>query len=291
MTLSREFLRTLKHPAVEEFFDLVLFRPVAFGVVIAVRRLPVTPNHLSAVSVIAGIGSGICFSLGTGPGFGLGGLLYGFTRVMDCSDGMLARMKDQATPMGRIVDGFTDYVNAVAMMIGLFAGLLKGGFALPAPPWVLVSLAGLFMIIHGMAVDYRRMEFLSHGLGKANSPELEYAIFKRELAERRARGGGPVARGIIRLYLAYLDVQLRKTVKERRYDREAFFLANKNLLPFWASIGSSTHIFVAMISGLAGRPMIFLVYSIAVANVLFAVLLAVQVRVNRGLAEGPLPPA
>ena len=81
MTLSREFLKTLKHPAVKEFFGLVLFRPSAFLIVIAVRGLPVTPNQLSAVSVIASIGSGVCFSLGTGSAFAIRGILYGFTRV------------------------------------------------------------------------------------------------------------------------------------------------------------------------------------------------------------------
>ncbi len=291
MKLKQEFLKTLKHPAVEEFFDLVLFRPIAFLIVNAVRRLPVTPNQLSAVSVIAGIGSGVCFALGTRSSFWVAGILYGFTRVMDCSDGMLARMKNLATPIGRIVDGVTDYVNAVAMMIGLLIGLLKGGFPLPASPWILVSLAGIFMIIHGMAVDYRRMAFLSHGLGKANSPEVEYATFKHELAEREARGGGPIARGIIWIYLAYLEVQLQKAGKEPEYDREAYYRTNKNLLPFWALIGSSTHIFMAMISALIGKPMIFFVYSIGAANILFAVLLFVQVRTNGRLAGRDLPPS
>ena len=283
MNLFQEYKKTLKDPAVEEFFDLFLFRPLAFLIVKAIPRFPITPNQLSIASMIFGIGSGIFFSLGTKSSFLIGGLLYGFTRVMDCSDGMLARMKNRVTPTGRILDGIIDYVNASAVNIGWLIGLFKGAFALPVSPWLLVVPASFFMGMHSMVVDYYRMEFLSHGLGKANSPKDDYVKFTSELDKMKSQKRRPLDEWMIWIYLRYLKTQLRKTGAEEKYDQEAYFRANRHLLPAWAFIGSSSYIFVIMASSIIGKPMAFFCFSIGMANIWLVMLLIIQIRTNRKL--------
>ena len=285
MNILLEYKKTLKDPAVEEFFDLILFRPFAFLIVLVVRRFPVTPNQLSVSSMLFGIGSGVLFSLGTKSGFLIAGILCGLTRVMDCSDGMLARIKNCGTLTGRIVDGIIDYVNGTAVTIGLLIGLLKGPFDLPVSPWLLMAPAAFFMILHSIMIDYYRMEFLSHGLGKSNSPQGDFAKFTAELDQLKKRKVHRMDRWIIGIYLGYLKTQLGKARTEGRYDRNAYFRANRHLLPFWALVGSSSYIFVIMVSSILGRPMFFFGYAICFANVCFVLLLAVQVRANRMLKK------
>ena len=289
MKLLLEYKKTLKDPGVEEFFDLFLFRPFAFLIVLVVRRFPVTPNQLSGSSMFFGIGSGVLFSLGTKSAFLIAGILYGLTRVMDCSDGMLARIKNCGTLTGRIVDGIIDYVNGTAVTIGLLIGLLKGAFDLPVSPWLLVVPATFFMILHSILIDYYRMEFLSHGLGKSNSPQGDFAKFRAELDQMKKRKAHRTDRWIIGIYLGYLKTQLGKARTEGRYDRNAYFRANRHLLPFWALVGSSSYIFVIMVSSILGRPMFFFGYAIGLANVCFIILLAVQVRTNRMLKREDFP--
>ena len=285
MNIFQEYKKTLKDPAVEEFFDLFLFRPFAFLIVKTIRRFPITPNQLSVASMITGIGSGIFFSLGTKSSFLIGGFLYGFTRVMDCSDGMLARMKNCVTPTGRIVDGIIDYVNASAVNIGWLIGLFKGAFALPVSPWLLVVPAAFFMGLHSMVVDYYRMEFLSNGLGKANSPKDDYAKFTSELDQMKSQKKRRLDEWMIRIYLLYLKTQLGKTRTKNKYDREAYFRANRHLLPTWAFIGSSSYIFVLMTSSIIGKPMVFFCYSIGIANIWLVMLLVIQIRTNNKLTR------
>lgn len=290
MKLLDEFRKTLKDPIVEERLDLLLFRPLAFIVLQLVRRLPVTPNQLSAFSMLFGIGSGILFSRGTRDGFLAAGVLYGLTRVIDCSDGMLARIKNAGTLTGRIIDGIIDYINASAVMIGMLAGLIKGGFELPASPWLLVGPAAFFMILHSILIDYFRMGFLSHGLGKSNSPRADFEKFSAELARLKQQKPRSLDRWIIWVYLGYLKTQLARARTAIPYDREAYFRANRRLLPAWSLVGSSSYIFVIMVSAILGRPAIFFVYALGFANLCCIVLLIIQMRTNRAVMRAAPDP-
>ena len=121
--LFRAYKKSLKDYSVDEALDFFLFRPFAFIIVLLVYKLPITPNQLSLVSLIVGITSGFFFSTGDTSGFFYGGVLYGLTRVVDCSDGMLARLKKNGTPLGRVVDGMVDHFSAFVVFAGLAIGI------------------------------------------------------------------------------------------------------------------------------------------------------------------------
>ena len=285
MRLFREYKKFLKDPVVEEFIDLFLFRPIAFLIVKVIYRLPVTPNQLSLVSMFSGIGSGICFAVGTQSSFLIAGILYGFTRVMDCSDGTLARMNNSGTLTGRIVDGTIDYVNGATVYAGLLIGLLKGGFVLPVSPLLLVIPAALFMGLHSMTIDYYRMAFLSYGLGKVNSPKADYEMFSTEFEKLKNQKGKSIDKFLIRIYLSYLKTQLKKIPADKNYDQQSYYQANKILLRLWTILGSSTYIFMIMISSVIGKPILFFFYSFFIANFCLIILLIIQIHTNKKLAK------
>jgi hypothetical protein len=209
---------------------------------------------------------------------------------MDCSEGMLARITNAGTLTGRIIYGIVDYINDSAVMIGMLAGLLKGVFELPASPWLLMVPAAFFMILHSILIDYYRMEFLSHGLGKSNSPRADFEKFSAELARLKQQKPRSLDRWIIWVYLGYLKAQLARTRTTIPYDREAYFRANRRLLPAWSLVGSSSYIFVIMVSAILGRPEIFFVYALGLANLCCVVLLIIQMRTNRAVKRAASDP-
>ncbi len=79
--------------------------PVAGILVGPLRYSPVTPNQVTAVSVVFGLAAAYGFSLGTSPGLVLGGLLLEISLILDCVDGQLARAKNMASDLGRLIDG------------------------------------------------------------------------------------------------------------------------------------------------------------------------------------------
>ena len=88
-----EFKQSLKNFWAEELIDLALFRPLAFLLVKILAPLPITPNQISLAAMICGIAGGCAFAGGSRRLFIIGGLLYGFSTILDCCDGMIARLK------------------------------------------------------------------------------------------------------------------------------------------------------------------------------------------------------
>lgn len=280
-----EYKSLLKDTAVEEFFDLYLFRPFAFLIVKLVSPTSITPNQLSLFSMITGILSSIFFSLGTITSFLVGGIMYGMTRVLDCSDGMVARLKKNGTLVGRIVDGTVDYVNGIVIYVGIYIGINRAGFEFSPSNFWLVLGAGLCMILHSIMIDYYRSQFLAHGLGKKNSPQKDKEIFSEEFEKLKKQKGRLVDKFLIALYLGYSVIQVNKTVKKKVYQRESYYKINKTLLQLWSFIGSSTYIFIIMISGILYRPAILFWYAIVAANIMTCILWVFQVRQNKKLVR------
>jgi len=276
----REYMLSLKDTAVEELFDLYLFRPFAFLLVKLIYRTSITPNQLSVSSMMTGILSSVFFSLGTVTSFLVGGVLYGLTRVLDCSDGMVARLKKNGTMIGRIVDGTVDYVNGVVIYVGSFVGINRAGFDFFLSNFILVLGAGLCMIFHSIVIDYYRSQFLAHALGKKRSPREDKEMFSAELKKLKKKKGRLVDKFFIHLYLGYSHVQVNKAIKKRVYKRDVYYRTNKWIMQLWSLIGSSTYIVAFMISGILYKPTILFWYAIVAANLFTCILWIIQVRMN-----------
>ena len=122
MSWITDYKKSLKMKEVEEIFDLLLYRPLAFILVKSIIRTNITPNQLTIMAIVMGIISGCFYSQGTQICFIVGGLFYLLFNVFDCSDGQLARLKKNGTHTGRIIDGIADYIAAIAVFIGVGIG-------------------------------------------------------------------------------------------------------------------------------------------------------------------------
>jgi hypothetical protein len=257
LKMFREFKRSLKHIIFDETLTLYILRPIAFIFVKLIYKTKITPNQVSLMTIITGLISGFIFSKGTATCFIIAGSLHLFCLVLDCVDGMIARLKKSGTAVGRIIDGFADY------SVGLLA--------ISAVSW----------IFHSMIVDYYRVEFMAHGLGKIKSTWEEKKHFTEELEKIKHDKGKLFEKILIALYLGYSHIQLFRTDKKEVYERKTYFQKNKTLIHLWFWIGPTAQAFVMIISAILFRPIIFFFYIIVLANIWMIILWIIQVKVNK----------
>jgi hypothetical protein len=141
------------------WFTEWIARPPAAVVVYAMRRTPVTPNQVTFLStVVAAVAAAMLAAL---PGYGwlvAAALVYEFSFVLDCVDGMLARLRKIASPIGHLLDFLMDELKAM-FVYGCVAIRLwreTGDERL-----LIVGLGGLFCLAAGLSLTsfMRRPEY------------------------------------------------------------------------------------------------------------------------------------
>ena len=73
-------------------------------------KLPITPNHLTALSLISGVTGGICFINAKFEFQILGGLMLLTSYILDYCDGEIARYKNLTSKFGERFDTFSDWI-------------------------------------------------------------------------------------------------------------------------------------------------------------------------------------
>ncbi|MBN2188386.1 MAG: CDP-alcohol phosphatidyltransferase family protein [Chitinispirillaceae bacterium] len=270
-SLVSEFRNSLKNPLAEELVDLVFYRPLAFAFVKFTGRLLLTPNQVSFLAMAAGIAAGCFCASGRPQDLIAGGLLFGLSNVLDCADGMIARLKSNGTMTGRIVDGLVDYVASGAVYLGFGIGLAKTA-DFPAWSLALLALAIASVVLHSIASDNCRNAYIRHSTGKTAPDDDERLVFSEELARLQKLKGHLVDKTLVRIYLKYLSVQTG--------GNRPSAAASAPQVVLWNLIGPSTHITFFIIAALLGRPSIFFAFTIGAANV-WMVGLFLASKINR----------
>ncbi|HCL00048.1 MAG TPA: hypothetical protein DHW42_08105 [Candidatus Marinimicrobia bacterium] len=279
--LFREYLSALKPLPVEGITDLVSFRPLGFLLMKLFCLFPITPNQVSVSAMLTGILCGVCFSLGTPQSFLFAGIFYGITHLLDCTDGMLARFKKNGTPTGRIIDGLIDYVNGVAIFLGLGIGMSRMALSLPVSAWLAAALAAISLAFHSILVDYYRSQYFMHALGTFNTLDDEIAEFTTELKKLKRQNAQPIAQKIITIYLGYCRIQKKFSGKPRKYNTQQYYQTNKYLMFLWSPVDLSTHTLVLIVSAVLYKPEIYLIYTILFANLGVLLIAPIHNAINK----------
>jgi hypothetical protein len=276
-TIFQDFRDSLKNPWAEELVDLIFFRPIAFLCVkVFLYPLPITPNQVSFLAMAAGIVSGIIFSRGDRHYFILGAVFYGIANILDCCDGMIARLKKNGTLTGRIVDGCIDYIIGIAVYVGFAVGLAKAvqfhEIQIPWGAWPLMILAGISIIAHSIVTDKFRNAFLVQTRKPDGSSASEFQKFRDELTRLEGVKGLLFDKMLIRVYLRYLQLQSARSAGVRREPSSKSLKTNPVMVFLWNLIGPSTHVVFLLISACLYNPMPFFIFVIGIANVWMIVL-------------------
>ena len=98
------------------WFTEWIARPPAAVVVYAIRNTPMTPNQVTFGSAI--VAAGACAMFALCPGWlwlVVAALIFEFSFVLDCADGMLARLRKIASPIGHQLDFLMDELKAMLL--------------------------------------------------------------------------------------------------------------------------------------------------------------------------------
>src|ERR1700742_1437732 len=85
----------------------------------ALTGTPVTPNAVTWAMILAGLAAAAALTLGGLGGAILAAALIQCQILFDCSDGELARWRDQKSPVGVYLDRIGHYLTEAALPIGL----------------------------------------------------------------------------------------------------------------------------------------------------------------------------
>ena len=306
MTLFEEFKQSLKAIEAEEIFDLIIYRPIAFIFVKIVYGTNLTPNQTSVIAMIMGVTAGVAFGFGTITSTALGGGFYLACNVLDCADGQIARLKKNGTKVGRIVDGFIDYVVAIATFLGIAIGMthMQGNSSLHfignvfelnsyAYIWIITFLAGISSAHQAFYFDFYRNKYMEIVYGKVYSLEDELAEFEEEKKriQREPDKAGFMDNFLISIYLKYTKLQLTSQKKkvthaDVKISPERYKAKNKLLLRILSYTGSTTHISFCIIYAFINKMEIFLLVCILPLNIIMLVIYFIQRRIyNKLISE------
>jgi phosphatidylglycerophosphate synthase len=142
------------------------FRPIVLLIAKGFERVGFTPNQVTFLGLIFSLLAFVAISLDLPV---LYGVLVFFSGLLDGVDGALAKITDQTSPKGGLLDSLSDRYSDFILILGFsfWRGHSNFYFLLPFNLWVIISLVGFIM------VSYTR------SLGELNALDLDRGIAGR----------------------------------------------------------------------------------------------------------------
>lgn len=278
---NQEFQASLKSADTEEHIDIYFYRPIGYQWARFFRMLHVTPNVVTILSIFLGVGAGICFGFDDMKINIVGILLLIWANMYDSCDGQLARLTNQKSALGRILDGAAGDLWFISIYLGICIRLMpEMGWKI----WLLCIVSGL--LCHSpqsRLSDYYRQIHLFFLKGKEGS-ELDDASKQVELYKQMSWSKQPIQKLFQFFYKNYTkgqesdtpQFQMLKALLRKQYPQQLPEQLRKdfregslplmkyaNILTFnWRSIT----LFVAI---LLGEPALYPIVEIIVFTCIF----------------------
>lgn len=140
---SYSYQNSVKSDTSDERINVYLQRPIAGLLVRAVYSTPISPNHLTLISIACGIIGGVLVAL---PDARLvaGGVCFYLKDIFDSADGQLARAKHQFSRRGRFLDSIGDCIVNLFLFGGVGVFLYRNGSSMLIS--LLIGVAGFLGI-------------------------------------------------------------------------------------------------------------------------------------------------
>ena len=139
------------------FYSTFVVRKVSKPLTRLALRLGLTPNAITGISFVIGLGAAGAFSMGSLPWLLAGALLLQLSLIVDCVDGEVARATRNFTSLGAWLDASTDRVKEFAAYAGLAFGAARLGFD---AWWIAVALIVIQTTRHVSDYDFARVQRL-----------------------------------------------------------------------------------------------------------------------------------
>ena len=280
-TPNAEYEASLKSLETENYFDRLFYRPVGFVIAKRLMHTGITPNMVTIFSFFVGAAAGplfyyhnICFTI-------VGILCLIFANILDCVDGQLARLTNNKSKIGRILDGLAG--DIWFSLIYLFLALrLKNEFDtllffIPA------VLSGLSHLVQANITDYYKTLHL-YFISKEKGSEF---LNLNEVRAQHKNMKSSIGKALFFLYSGYTSLQekltpeLQKMLKQinSKYGnnipeniRNDFRRRSKALMnPLIDRMTFNGRVFVLFISVLTGYVWFYFVFEIIILNLVLLI--------------------
>jgi CDP-alcohol phosphatidyltransferase len=302
-TATSKIESTLKGREVEGILDLHFYRPLGFRLAEFFAHLKVTP---AGVSMLAGL---CCVMAGhlyfyQNLGINIAGMvLHVCANALDNADGQLARLTNQASRKGRIIDSVADHLGFASIYIHL---TLRCAFAGASPAiWLIALGAAISHALQGAAADYYRTAFFYFANGKRTEIDSSSALradFRKLSWKTHAWD-----KLLLALYsnFTWQQEMLAPTLKQLRNIANTVFNgkvpgwleqryrdAAGPMLRWWRLLMTNTRMLVLFLVLFVGQPVYYFWFELIPLNALFIYLIVRQEKMAESLERSlPAQPA
>lgn len=154
------YARTLKDPMVDELIDLHFHRPIAYQLLRPWEHAAwrPTPNQFTLAGGAIGLLAAAVVMVASEGSllWPLAAFLMFFSNILDCCDGMIARLTHQASNRGMLLDGMIDFIVGVSFWLAMSIRTAPdwGFWTVPAALSIVLSI-----LIHTGLYDHMRLRF------------------------------------------------------------------------------------------------------------------------------------
>lgn len=204
------FENSLKSNDTEEKIDIYFYRPIGLRIAFFCQKVGLTPNAVTIISIFFGVAAGIFFYYPSLWINVVGMLLLMFANSLDSADGQLARLTDNKSRFGRILDGFAGDFWFASIHIAICLRAMNEGWS--AAIWILGISAGISHLLQSAMADYYRNVHLFFIKG-TNGSELDKSTDLQEEYDRLTWSKNAWTKFVLQGYLGYTKIQERFSPK------------------------------------------------------------------------------
>lgn len=114
------YKKIINKPTVDEIYYNFFTKYVSACLTKIIYKTPLTPNFVSYIMLVFGIGAIYFLSLNDSVSLLFSGVLFIIHNILDTVDGDLARAKNQTSPFGKFIDQITHSIINPSIFFALF---------------------------------------------------------------------------------------------------------------------------------------------------------------------------
>jgi phosphatidylglycerophosphate synthase len=289
--------KTYKAPELEGWIDIYFYRKVGFQLARLFATSGMTPTAVSVIGCISGVIAGHFYYYRDLRLNIFGMLLHIAANAFDNADGQLARLTNQTSRMGRLIDGMADHLVWLSIYFHLALRCVTEGSPLAIA--VLALAAGLSHGCQAAAADYYRSGYLYFVRGRARSG-LDSSLDLRTEFQRLRWRDQPWQKILLAFYLNFtLQQELLAPALQRLHQviehafseeiplwlRDGYRQLARPFLVWWRLLMTNTRMLLLFLLLLIGRPIWYFWVEVSLFNFLLVYLLWQQENALRSLVQ------
>ncbi len=278
---------SFKSGETEEWLDIYFTRPIGLALALVCGRLGITPNAITLAGIAIGALAGWMFHYSDLYHNGCGVVLLMLANFCDSADGQLARLTNQKTLLGRMLDGFASDVWFFSIYVALVFRLWHEPMPLFGVAWqgwgfVLCAVAGFLCHATQCALaDYYRNIHLWFLKGDSGS-ELDSYSKEQQIYDSLVPEGWSFARLYHYFYKGYCKKQERLTPRFQAFFQRyraaedvppavsrQFLDGSRPLMPLTNILTHNTRAFALFVAALVNIPWLYPLFEIVVLQPLY----------------------